>query len=106
MDKNIVYVPVEISLLPTKEGRYITIVDESEYLCYFNGERFEVDVFTENRITAWLKPISIDELVKEKSIEFLDSIRDYEHENKSLISNDERTSEELYNIHTTQFKNQ
>ena len=37
-------------------------------------------------------------IVKNHAIEFLESIRDYEREGRSLIGFDERTSEELYNI--------
>ena len=46
---------------------------------------------------------SIDEnnsIVKNHAIDFLESIRDYEREGRSLIGFDERTSEELYNIFT------
>ena len=42
-----------------------------------------------------------EEYAKQKSIEFLDSIRDYEHESGSMIHLDERSSKELYEIHLT-----
>ena len=40
---------------------------------------------------------SMEEYAEQQACEFLDSIREYENENKSLIAYDERTSKELYN---------
>lgn len=39
---------------------------------------------------------------KQEVIAFLDELRGYEVENKQLIADDERTSEQLYNIYKEQ----
>jgi hypothetical protein len=39
------------------------------------------------------------EYAKQECIQFLNDIRDYEHENGQAITYDERDSEELYEVH-------
>ena len=59
--------------------------------------------FADQEVQKYKKEIewlckTINQQSKVKAIAFLDSIRNYERENGERICNDERTSEELYDI--------
>lgn len=43
--------------------------------------------------------MAMKEYAEQECIQFLDDIRSYEHENKVAITDDERSSEMLYQIH-------
>lgn len=69
MDKNIVYVPVSVATPPDKDGFYFTLSDGRTGNNWYKDGKWIDEIMNGGKtiVTHWLKPISIDELAKEKT---------------------------------------
>ena len=76
------------------EREYPYVADEGEDIGVIQSQ-FPIDNYRKSFIKGYQ---AAQEEMKQHAIDFLDSIRDYEQQSKDLICDDERSSEELYNI--------